>query len=405
MLYGYLRDDYVGCGSVDLRMDGIHGGDVYRNNVDLDFSVNINPVGIKSEIINRINVKTEFCERYPDERQEKLRKAIAERENVDVTEVVCGNGASELFLAIAHAFRPKEVLLPIPSFLGYERMVKAVGASPIFFPLQEDRGFLMDEIWVDKFEEYLVAVSKDGQIDRDIVLKQESIDGCEGKVDSSFRRVLVLTNPNNPTGRLIPKNILKRMLNICLKVHILVVLDECFIEFIKEYHEKTMVKELEQYPNLIIVRAFTKYFAMPGLRLGYLMCFDRWIVNKIKIQLPEWNVSLLAQEAGVAALEQEADYEKTSELIERERQFLVERISYVFAEKQEEVCIIPSDANFILFRTRLPLYDLLLRKGILIRDCSNYRGLENCYYRIAVRTHEENRYLLEVLNHIWDDNT
>lgn len=405
MLYAGLCADSVSCGSCELMSNSIHGGDVYRNKVDLDFSVNVNPIGIDNEIKNRIKVKLKICEKYPDENQEKLKLRIAEREKVEPSRILCGNGASELLMAIGHGFHPKKILLPTPSFLGYEKLVKAINGTPVLLPLREEKQFLMDEEWVERLEEYCRGefLQEEESLSREKKAAFENIAFKKGIFKEGafergiYYRMLILTNPNNPTGRLIPKCILIRILNICMKYGILVILDECFIEFVKNYRELTMVDVLEQYPNLVLLRAFTKYFAMPGLRLGYLMCSNMEIINKIQMQLPEWNVSLLAQEAGIAALECEQSYMGTSDMIARERTFLVEGLTEVFRDAGKKLEIYPSDANFILFRACFPLYERMLKRGILIRDCSNYRGLGEGFYRIAVRGHEENLLFMEAL--------
>lgn len=163
------------------------------------------------------------------------------------------------------------------------------------------------------------------------------------------------------------------------------VLDECFIEFCEK--ENSIVQKLTTYRNLLIVRAFTKIYAIPGVRLGYLMCSDKELLQKIRVQLPEWNLSVFAEAAGIACLQQQEYLKKTVEYVAAERKFLTEKLQNLGLQ------VILSDANFILFYSEKPLYKKLLQKGILIRDCKNFQGLSEGYYRVAVKSRRENEIL------------
>lgn len=355
-------------------MGEAHGGDIYRNNVDLDFSVNINPIGICEEIKNEIKINDVFnaAQLYPDSKQECLREQIAEWEGVKAEQVICGNGASELLMAVMHAIRPEYVLVLSPCFSGYERAMRAIEARPVYFDLDESQNFLLGESFLDFLKEFTV-----------------------GK-----RRMVILTNPNNPTGCKIEKKVLKQVIEICRQNSTYVLLDECFVDFLEDADRITLVKELGTYHGLMVLKAFTKFFSIPGIRLGYLLCDSLDLLEKICIQLPEWNVSSLAQELGIKLLEHQEAYRGTPQYISRERTYLTDEIGRVFLEKGRPVRIYPSDANFILLYTDFPLYDALLERGILIRDCSNYRGLKKGYYRIAVRTLEENQTLIRMIQDI-----
>ena len=155
-----------------------------------------------------------------------------------------------------------------------------------------------------------------------------------------------------------------------------------------------MISEIEQYKNLIIVRAFTKIFAIPGVRLGYLISSNQEILDRIRMQLPEWNISSLAQAAGIACAKEMEFVERTIAFVDKERAFLTEGL------KKFGFKVIPSSTNFIFFYTEKELYEPLLQRGILIRDCCNFRGLKKGYYRIAVKTREENQTLLKVIGEL-----
>ncbi len=343
----------------------VHGGDVYRNSVKWDFSVNINPQGIPHFVRQAMAEAAKQCERYPDYEARELILEIAESEGIPETDILCGNGASELFLAIVHAVAPKKTLIPVPSFYGYERAAQAGGGELVFFPLKEAEGFMVTEVLLD-------ALTPD-------------------------IRLLFLANPNNPTGKGIPDALLERILERCREQGIVVVLDECFLEFTENGREKSKISEILRNPNLIVVRAFTKLYAIPGVRLGYLCCSDKTLREKISLQLAEWNLSVFAQKAGIAAIRETEYRKRTPELVKNEREYLLRGLCGM---EPYGLTVFSGEANFILVRSSLPLYDLFLQRGILIRDCSDFRGMPEGYYRIAVRGHEENQVFLEAMREI-----
>lgn len=340
----------------------IHGGDIYRNRVQLDFSVNINPFGMPETVKEALENAVGDAVRYPDICAEQLTAAISAWTNMPKEQLVCGNGASELFMAVVHALHPKKILIPVPSFYGYEKAAKAAGCELSFYELSKENGYALEEGILEKLTE---------------------------EVD-----LLFLANPNNPVGNLIEPSLLLEIVKRCRKQNITLVLDECFIAFTGTQKMDSFCDRMMEYPNVIIIQAFTKLFAIPGVRLGYLMCGNRETAAQIREQLPEWNLSVFAQKAGTAACN-ETEYVKTSvDFICKEREWLTEKL-----EKQS-IHVYPSNANYLLLKTKLPLYDGLLKRGILIRDCSDFRGLGSGYYRAAVKSREENEELLKAIEEI-----
>lgn len=189
------------------------------------------------------------------------------------------------------------------------------------------------------------------------------------------------------------RDYLKKLLRICKEKNIWVVLDECFIEFCG--NEFSILPEIDTYDNLLLVRAFTKIYAIPGVRLGYLVCSNTSLLEKIRQHLPEWNISTFAQEAGIACVKQSSFIAKTVDYVRKERQFLLEHLN------QLGVKTFPGEANFILLYSEKLLYEALLKQGILIRDCENFRGLSKGYYRIAVKTRKENEILLKAIAKVY----
>ena len=337
----------------DYRMT-IHGGDIYRNRVKLDFSINVNPLGVPDAVKTALYRAVERCDVYPDRKAEKLKNAVSEFLAVPKEYLLFGNGASELFMAAVHGIKPKKTVIPVPSFYGYEYVAKAAESEILFYEMKEENSFCVTEA--------LTSVLT------------EDVD------------LLFLANPNNPDGSLRDREFMKALLRHCREKGIYMVLDESFIAF--SGNGFSMLSEIDEFDNLLLIGSFTKIFSIPGVRLGYLVCKNQRLLAEIAGQLPEWNLSGFAQEAGCICAEQTKFIRQTKQYIVRERQFLEES----FREKR--FVVFPSKANYILLYSQEPLYVRLIEKGILIRDCSNFRGLHQGFYRIAVRNREENEILL-----------
>ncbi|MBO5293493.1 MAG: aminotransferase class I/II-fold pyridoxal phosphate-dependent enzyme [Lachnospiraceae bacterium] len=342
-------------------MEGIHGGDVYRNRVKIDFSVNINPLGMPEDVEAALHEAVKNCSRYPDITARRLKKAVSGMLDVPEQFLLFGNGASELFLAAVHAIRPEKTVILVPSFYGYEYAAGAVDGEILYYETREEEGFCPRE---DLFS-----------------LLTEDVG------------LLFLANPNNPTGKVIPGDMLKALCIHCRDRGIVILLDECFIEFCSG--DVSMLGDIGAFDNLILVRAFTKSFSIPGVRLGYLVCSNRQLLGKLQRQLPEWNVSGFAQAAGAACAKQEEFLRKTAEYIRKERQFLADGL------KQYGMTVFEGEANFLLVYSKQDWYADLLKRGILIRDCENFRGLSKGFYRIAVKGRAENETLLKEMGEIY----
>ena len=341
-----------------------HGGDIYQNQITYDFSVNTNPLPLPEILQKRMAEAAVHSNRYPQYDNVLLRERLAALYGFSTEEVVCGNGASELFVAIVHALRPKRVGILAPSFSGYAWAAQTVGAEICSIPLREENNF-------------------EPQSD---ILRQLTPD-----ID-----FVVICNPNNPTGKLINKELLTEIIEKCQKLNIKILIDECFMDFVADENAYSMIEKLQSNNNLIILKAFTKTYAMPGLRLGYCLTADTDLLLRLHECGQDWNVSVPAQEAGCAALDETAYVEKAKKLIAKERRYLTAALNRLGAKTYG------SEANYIFFKLEQPqdLKEQLLKNGFLIRSCANYHNLNGNYYRIAVKRHAVNIRFIKALKEV-----
>ncbi len=350
-------------GSLAIKELFMHGGDIYRNNIYYDFSVNLNPLGVPQEVQWVLSEATKYASKYPDILHEKLVESTSKIFDIMRDDVVYGNGASELVMAICHAYHPKKAMIVSPCFLGYEICLK--GAVPNCTIIKHQ---LLAE------NDFAIYQS----ITETILVERPNL--------------LFLTNPNNPNGLLMEKAVLTEVIKACEKAGTILVVDECFLPLTGKEKECSLAYNIVSHKSLIVLRAFTKSFAIPGVRLGYALCSRKSIADTIKSHLPEWNLSIFAQMAGVECLKHLEYIDEAVELIEKEREFLSDGL------KDLKLKVFNSDANYILFKSEnKTLKENLLLYNILIRDCSDYAGLEKGYYRIAVKQHNENEGLLSAL--------
>lgn len=336
----------------------VHGGDIYTKAYKYDFSTNINPFGMPERVMQAAMEGITKSVHYPDVSCRELCSAIAEKEKISEKWILCGNGAAELLFVLTMALKPQKAILVSPGFAEYEQALKAVQCDILFYQLKKENGF---------------------------GLKEDYLNILEKGADIAF-----LCNPNNPTGMLIDREMLGRIIEICREKQIFLVLDECFSEFVPEELQVCGKIYLKEMSNLLILKAFTKMYGMPGLRLGYGLCSNTLLLYQMKQLMQPWNVSLPAQMAGVAACKEDLFVKDTNKYIVKERAYLSASL------KKLGFQVYPSQANYIFFEAPEDLVKICESEGILIRDCSNYRGLTSGYYRIAVKTREENEALIDV---------
>ena len=349
-----------------------HGGNIYGENGTadkkiIDFSANINPLGMPEEVINAAKDAVTQANIYPDSNCLRLTSELAKFEDIDEAAIFCSNGASDILFRLVYAVNPKKILVTAPSFADYERAGEAVGAEVIYHELKKENCFNIDETFAN-------------------VIRETSPD------------IAFICNPNNPTGSLTDIRLIEEIALACQAVNSFLLIDECFLDFLPDSYKYSAKPLTKKYRNTVILKAFTKIFAMPGLRLGYAICSDKALIDRMRFCGADWAVSNIAQAAGIAALKNAKEFiNNSAEYIKKERKRITEELSCM------GLTVYPSYANFILFHCAWDNIDFreeLLKDNILIRDCSNFAGLELGYYRIAVLTEDKNIKLIEALRRI-----
>ena len=345
-----------------------HGGDVltaqarYGGPV-LDCSANLNPLGMPPQVGEAAAAAAAQASPYPDPLCRALRAAIAAHDGVASGQVLCGGGAAELIFRLAYALRPRRALVTAPTFSEYEGALGQVGCAVTRHLLRRERNFDVDE-------GILEAIGPDTEL-------------------------VFLCTPNNPTGRLIGRDLLLRVAEKCRGLGAVLAVDECFLPL--ACGGPGLAPWLVEYPNLLLLRAFTKSYAMAGLRLGYTLSADTALLERLSLSGPPWSVSTPAQAAGLAALTQCPDWPSQARaFLERERPALAEGLSALGLD------VVPGQANYLLFRAAgmADLKESMLTQGVLIRSCANYHGLGEDWYRVCVGPAEQNRRLLAALREV-----
>ena len=356
-------------------MDYIHGGDIYGDNqIIIDFSVNTNPLGMPDEVKRAVTEQMDTWAVYPDSKGRKLKTQLSEyyknccgRNVLQPEDFLCGNGAADLLYSLVFALRPAKALLFAPSFGEYEKALCAAGCEIRIHYLEKEKGFSM-ELRSDTLSEVFTK-------DLDMV---------------------ILGNPNNPTGGVISVDMIREWAEICQRNNTTLVVDECFNWFLDEGEQYSAISLLAEFHNLIVINAFTKIYAMAGLRLGYLMCKNKEVMERVESCRQPWSVSAPATAAGVRALKMADFTVRTRQLVSVEREFLKDGL------EKTGFTVCPSMVNYLLFckKDGVDYFHLCLLQGILIRSCESFAGLDKTFYRVSVKTREENEALLRALSAI-----
>lgn len=353
----------------------LHGGNIYKFQREgkrdiLDYSSNINPLGVPESLKEAIKNNFDVLEKYPDINYVELRESIGKYNGVSRENIIVGNGATEVLFLYMKALAPKRALIVSPTFAEYERALKNIDSEIDYFSLDEIR---------EENKNYF-----DLDIER---LKKESM---------NFDLV-VLCNPNNPTGNFLELEKIKDLNEFLEKNGTKLFIDECFIEFIAKWENKT--SKLLRNKNIFILRALTKYFALPGIRLGYGISFDKDLIDKINSIREPWTVNAFADLAGKVILDDKEYMEKTDKWIFEERKNFVEKLKEI-----KEVEVFETYSNFILLKlktlTSEEFVKRMLDRGILVRDAKNFKFLNEKYVRIAIKDVEKNRKFINKIKNL-----
>lgn len=338
-----------------------HGGEVYSHPVEIDFSANINPFGTPPAVLDAVRDALPLLSQYPDPYCRKLCAAISAFEHVPEDRILCGNGAADLIFSLCTALKPKKAMVLAPCFSEYETALNAVGCQVDHWFLKQEEHFSLTEAF------------------------PEMLSNWEGQL-------VMLCNPNNPTGQIIPRPLLDKICDVCAEKHIFLFVDECFLDLTEGGEALSLKDRLDK--NLLLLKAFTKSYGMAGLRLGYCLSGNADLLRAMGQTTQAWNVSIPAQAAGIAALQQTDFLARANALIHRERPIMTEAMTRM------GLTVIPSRTNYILFHSETELRAPLLERGIQIRSCANYHGLREGWYRTAVKLPEQNAKLLQAMEEI-----
>lgn len=347
-----------------------HGGNVLETGLQLgiapelllDFSANINPLGLPERVRSLIVSHLDIITQYPDVEYRHLHQALASASRCDYDQTIAGNGETELIYGLVRTLAPRRAMLLVPGFAEYRRALQQQGCEIIDYALSEQNGFQVDFAILDAVRAH--------------------------RPDCLF-----IATPNNPTGLMPDAALLDRLASLCETLEISLIVDEAFIDFLPP--GSTLAPRLAESRYLYLLRSLTKFFAIPGLRLGYLLSGNTQTIRQLKRTREPWSVNAFSALVGQHLLLDEDYIARSHAFIARERDFLWQAMT-----RFSSLAVWEPQANFIFFRCLRQGFDLkaaLLGHHILIRHCENYPGLDRDYYRIAVRTEAENRRFIAAL--------
>ena len=386
----------------ETEMD-FHGGNIYKvfreKNIKeiLDYSSNINPYGIPESLKKRITENLEVLERYPDPDYVELRQKLANLNKVNLSDIILGNGATEIIFLFMKVINPKKILIVSPTFGEYERAVKATEISGDTVSLSSSNGDNKNienkKIEIEYFE---LKESDDFKL---------NIGNLKNELENKYD-LLIMCNPNNPTGKFLKLTQTEEILKECNKYDTKLFIDEAFIEFLEDGMKESIINTEENKKNLFVTRAFTKFFAIPGLRLGYGMYFDKELEKKISEKKEPWSVNNLAEMAGLTVLDDTEYIEKTLKWIAEEKKYMYEKLNEISGIKvyETEVNFITGKIDEKQFSEGVNvkiLREKMLEQGILIRDASNFKFLDERFFRLAIKDRASNERVIEVMKEIF----
>ncbi len=336
----------------------------------ISFSANVNPLGVSYRLRETLTSHIDAITTYPDREYTSLRKCIGDYVHTDYRNIIVGNGSTELislFIQIAH---PRKALIVGPTYSEYEREVSMGGGRSHYFSLTEAGEFELD------------TASLTEELSHDVDL-------------------LILCNPNNPTSSVIKRGQMREILDYCKRKSITVLVDETYVEFTEDPEEVTAVPLPEFYNNIIILRGISKFFAAPGLRLGYAVCGNHDLRKEIDQKKNPWSINSLAAIAGEIMFQDEEYISETRQLISTQRRLVCQKL-----DADDNYKTFHAHANFVLVKilndhiTSEDVFDAAIRHNLMVRDCSTFPFLNNKYFRMCFMLPEQNERLLKVLTEL-----
>lgn len=343
------------------------------------FAANVNPLGISYKLRTTLSERIDAITSYPDRDYTALRTSISNYIHLAKENIIVGNGSTELISLFIQITAPKKALLVTPTYSEYERELALQGGTLDYFPLSEEDGFTLHP---EKLE-------------------QELKKGYD---------LLILCNPNNPTSTAITTDSMREILTCCKKVasqltneygheHPLnVIVDETYVEFAPDIDKVTAIPLVNEFDNLVVLRGVSKFFAAPGLRLGYASTSSKYLLKEINDRKNPWTINTLAAIAGEIMFSDEEYIKNTKDFISSERTRVCNAL-----RQNPNLKVYEPVANFVLVRILKPdmtasmLFEACIKKGLMIRDCVTFPGLDEKYFRICFMSKEKNDELLEVI--------
>ena len=350
-------------------MKHVHGGNIYTYKNCLDFSANCNPLGTPESVKQAVRDSLDHLKDYPQVGYAPLKEAIAAYEDVKPEHIICGNGAAELVFSLCHALRPRRALIPVPTFAEYEQALESVGAQVEHVLLKEEEEFCVQDSFIDWLHK-----------DLDMVF---------------------LCNPNNPTSSAIMEEDLRKLIAFCADKDIFVMIDETYVEFAPDVEEITAIPLTREFTNLMVLRGVSKFYAAPGMRLGYGITGNMEFLSKMREKQTPWSLNSLGAFAGELMLRDHDYIQETRDLILDERDRMEQELQNIPTFK-----VYPAYANFILLKIRrdgltsADVFEACIKKGLMIRDCSSFQCLDGEFVRFCIMMHDDNTKLLNVLKQL-----
>ena len=373
-------------------MSKIHGGNIFQfaheQRIEpyevVDFSANINPLGPSQRGLDALNAQLRYISHYPDATNDDVLNAIADTYGMDKHQIIVGNGAAELLYAICRLPGYTGAFVPAPGFSEYKEALEAskIPVRDIFYrPREDDNGKPYFEVPYLALETFAAELK-----------------GQDGRI------IVFLGNPNNPDGTLLDKDHIRTVASMLKDANSLLVIDESFIDFVGndplQDNEHSIRSLVNEFDNIIVVHSFTKFYAVPGLRIGAAFT-NETLITQLQQYIPSWSVNTLAQAYTKAALN-DVDYiKRTKQELNEERAFMYNALDAI-----EGITVYPPSANFMLFQvnqegiTANYINEELKKYNMIVRNCDSYVGLTNHWVRIAIKNHDTNIKLVDKLTDI-----